>query len=159
MNYKIANKEVCKALINGELVRGYNIDENTIFVTPDGFYGFVIPKTEIVFDATRIKQTKKMFDFSGYIKPENEIKPTNNYIKAEKDFCRRFDGKDWQLYVKEKFLQKLDKSECYSFFQNYEEGKDMRKQNILAAVRKYENDCYKYIPAVVLLPIFILDYE
>ena len=159
MNYRIANKEVCKALIDGETVRGYDIDENTVFVTTDGFCGFVIPKAEIVYDATKMKQINKLFDFSNYIKPENEIKPTNNYFKAGKEFCRRFDGRDWKVYVKEKFLQKLDKSEYYSFFQNYDEGKDMRKQTILAAVRSYADDCYKYFPAVVLLPITILDDE
>ena len=161
MNYKIANKEVCKALIDGELVRGYDIDENTVFVTPDGFCGFIIPKAVIIYDISRMKRINKLFNLSDYIKPENEIKPTMNYFKAGKDFCRRFDGKDWHVFVKDKFLNKLDKSECYCFFQNYAEGRDMRRQSILATVKMYnkKDDDYKYIPVMVFLPIFILDYE
>ena len=161
MNYRIANKEVCKALIDGEIIRGYDIDEKTVFVTTDGFCGFIIPKKEIVYDIARMKRTKELFNFSDYIKPENEIEPTMHYFKAGKDFCRRFDGKNWHVFVKDKFLQKLDKAECYCFFQNYDEGKDMRKQTILAAVKTYstKDDDYKYIPVMVLLPISILDYE
>ena len=159
MNYKIANKEVCKALIDGEYVRGYDIDENTAFVTPDGYYGFIIPKDKMLYDSARIKRCKKLFEISDYIKPENEIKPTAHYFKCGKEYCQRFDGKDWHVFIQEKFLKKLDKDEFYCFFQNYEKGKDMRKQSILGAVRRYENDDYKYIPAVVFLPIYIHDYE
>ena len=160
MNYRIANNEVCKALIDRENVRGYDIDDNTVFVTADGFCGFIIPKKEIVYDYTKVRQMKKLFDVSEYIKPENEIKPTYNYFKAGKEYCRRFDGKDYYVFVQDKFLKKLEKDIPYYYFQNVEEGKDMRKQSVVAAVKEYTGDNeYRYVPVMILLPINILDYE
>lgn len=40
MNYRIANKEVCNALIDKNVVIGYDIDENTVFVTADRYFNF-----------------------------------------------------------------------------------------------------------------------
>ena len=155
MNYKIANKEICNALIKREIVRGYDIDKDTVFVTADGCCGFIIPKAEIVYNITKMHEMNKLLDFSDYLKPENEIKPTMIYVRRDGDFCRRFDGKDWKVFIKDKYLKKLDESEYYQFFQNYEEGKDMTRQMIVAAVKKQN----KYIPVMVLLPVIIFDYE
>ena len=164
VNYFNANMEACKALSRGELVRGHDVDENTIFFTTNGFYGYIIPKDRITFDASRIKQLpNKIIEKEAYCKPENEIRMTNHlFAPSERKLVRRFDGKtkgkEWNVFIDVSFLKKLE-SDSYCFMQSIDTKKNMSLQVVMAARKTIENGEPLYIPTMIFLPCRILDNE
>ena len=76
MNFAKAQKEVVTELLKGSRSMGrFNIDENHILVTPDGYKGYIFPVSTIVFDIGRIKEIQA-FPVAEIVKPENELELT-----------------------------------------------------------------------------------
>lgn len=157
MNYSKINMDVCKALSVGDSIRGYWIESeehgDLLVVIVDGFYGYFIPKDKIIFDVNRIKMLEvKPFHPDDFIKNENEIKRTDHFLKCNRQFCRRFDGNKYRVYVNQKFLEKVEKYPV-AFFQNISPERDMSKQPVLCA----EINGKGYKPIIVICPVAVFD--
>ena len=147
MNFVKAQKQVVDALLKGNRCGRFNIDEKHIFVTPDGYRGYVFPVSTIVFGFEKIYEMTP-FPVSEIIQDENELKLTpdlrimNEY---RKEMCRRLNGKGRSVFINPKFL------ECYQnpkFFQ----GDDP-----LGIVVVAEGAKGAYTPVGIILPIRLND--
>lgn len=147
MNFVKAQKQVVDALLKGNRCGRFNIDENHIFVTPDGYRGYVFPVSTIVFGFEKICEIKP-FPIYEIIQDENELKLTpdlrimNEY---RKEMCRRLKGKGKSVFVNTKFL------ECYQnpkFFQD---------NNPFGIVVVAEGAKDAYTPVGIILPIRFSD--
>ena len=76
MNYIKAQKEVFDRLVHGEKAWGYWANENELFISPNGYVGYLIPKQVVVIDAERLEKIGKVFEFEAIIKPENRLEET-----------------------------------------------------------------------------------
>ena len=163
MIYVKANMEISKALSKGDIVRGHDLDDDLFIVTTNGYYAYIIPKKEIIFDIKKVQiLTRKMFEPGDYLKNSNELKPTMHYIKPNRDYCRRFDGKGYHVYLNDEFLKRLEKDYPYKYYQDVRPNTNMSLQPILAAVKMSENkETNKVIHdlAMLILPIRVLDEE
>lgn len=77
MNYIKAQKEIFNELCNGRRLGRFNIDENNILVSPDGFKAYIFPVSTIAFSLEKIQEIKAI-PVVELIKPENELKLTND---------------------------------------------------------------------------------
>ena len=155
MNWAKINQEVVKALVNGlkwgELPHCWINDGEYIMVTLDGFAGYFIPKDKVKF-VVEGKEINKPFErSSNVIVPENEIRPTNTYVKAgynQRYFMRMFkgveSGKTWKTYVDEKMLKPLEREGNVKFYQ-FDKFKEPNVRPILAA----DDD----VPLMLLMPV------
>lgn len=122
MNYIKAQEHIFKALIRGERVCRFDVDEENTFITPDGFRGWFFPNSVLMLDTEKIAVIKPVETVS-LIKPANKINMTldfklmSSHAKA-KDLLRKFDGKQKPVWVKESFLGFFNNP---SFYQNAEE--------------------------------------
>ncbi|WP_458398563.1 hypothetical protein [Anaerotignum sp.] len=143
MNFVKAQKQVIDSLLKGYRCVRLNIDEKHIFVTPDGYRGYVFPVSTIVFGLEKISEMTT-FSISEIIQDENELKLTpdlrimNEY---RKEMCRRLKGKNGNVFVNVKFL------ECY------QNPKFYQGDNPLGIVVVAEGAKGAYTPVGIILPI------
>ena len=160
MNYYKANMEICKALSKGDLVRGYWMEDDLFFVTPEGYYGFIIPKKEIIFDVSRVHiLSLPVFLTENFLKPENEIKKTRRFFQAGKELCQQFDGNGYSVYIKKRFMNAIDGEIIRGYYQNIQPGKNMAKELVLATIDSRMGNDLKEIPVMAFCPISILAYD
>ena len=151
MNYKRANLEICKDIINGELIRAQKYEnEMYLFIDPEGHYGYFINRKDVAFSMDKVrefsKETRNVAKLEA-IKPENEIKPTN-FLRII-DFCgkrlaRKFEAEGKEVWIQCDFLKNLDIN-ATKFYQE--------KENKLETVVAVEDG----VPVMCLLPIRIID--
>jgi len=115
MNYIKAQKEIFSELCNGRRIGRFNIDENNILVSPDGFKAYIFPVSTIAFSLEKIHEMNP-FPIVELIKPENELKLTNDLrILDRSRTARRLKKQNGRsTFVNTKFL------ECFqnpSFYQ------------------------------------------
>lgn len=151
MNYKRANLEICKDIINGELIRAQKSEnEMYLFVDPEGHYGYFINKKDVAFSMDKVrefsKETRNITKLEA-IKPENEIKPTK-FLRII-DFCgkrlaQKFEAEGKEVWIQRDFLKNLDIN-ATKFYQE--------KENKLETVVAVEDG----VPVMCLLPFKIID--
>ena len=174
MDYIKINTEVIKGLADGaSRTCGFSIDDY-VFVTIDGFVGYLIPNAWVYFDRAKLLELpNKLFQLTDYFDGEKikaaEIVRTDVLLNDPgfKQFVRKFKTRvdtlpdtgaanTWNVYVDEKFLKPLAKEYgAVRFFQLVKEGADMSKTPILAA--KYWTDKRgekpQFMPLMYILPI------
>ena len=74
-----AQNEVFKAMLSGERVRKFTIDENKMFITPNGTYGFIFNVNSLQINEQRISEMHKI-DMLSVVSDENECKLTNEML-------------------------------------------------------------------------------
>ena len=116
MNYIKAQKEVFSALVSGRSsVGGFDIDENYMLVTPDGFKAFIFPSAIIAFCTEKIKPITP-FPIAELIKPENELELTADLRILDehgKRIARRLRGMGKNVYINTKFLDCFQNPKFY----------------------------------------------
>lgn len=60
MNYKKAQKIVFERICNGGRVCRFMLDDNNLFVTPDGYRGFIFPIASVCFNTEKIAEMGKL---------------------------------------------------------------------------------------------------
>lgn len=114
MKYIKAQKEIFNALVLGERVSGYWVDDNYYFATADGFHGYVFPKEFIAFDTNRVNEIKKLFDFEKTAVPSNELRETDTFRLIQGRMHRVFiDRKSKNVLVNAKFLEAFQNAKFY----------------------------------------------
>lgn len=143
MNFAKAQKQIVDSLLKGNRCGRFNVDEKHIFVTPDGYRGYVFPVSTIVFGLEKISEITP-FPISEIIQDENELKLTPDLRimnECRKEMCRRLKGKNGNVFVNVKFL------ECY------QNPKFYQGDNPLGIVVVAEGAKGAYTPVGIILPI------
>ena len=149
MNYKQANLDICKQIINNEFVRGQKISDKLFLVIPsEGYYGYYINPKDCAFSMGKIKMIPKdkpkIGDFS-LIDPGNEIKITNRLnlmFRNRNDTIRMFKNGEKAVWVNSKFLKCLDLYAC-KFYQ--------KPGEVIAPIIAVEDET----PVMMILPMNI----
>lgn len=147
MNCKKAQKEIFNKLVNGERVCFFRLGEEKIFVTPDGFKGFIFALSDITFNVDKLQEFKAL-QIDEVVVPENEIVQTNDFrlypsFLGRKKMCRKFNASGKTVYVDESYLD---------FYQNPKFFQDKANRNKHIVI--VEKDCMnRLIPVGVALPV------
>ena len=151
MNYKRANIEICRQIIDGKVVRaqgqkGQQIEYILIIPEP-AYYGYFIEKDNIAFAMNKVEKLRIEIANLENIAPENEIKPTSNLRIIDhkgKEMIRNFEAEGKKVWVKCDFLKNLEMG-VTRFYQE----KDNPNGVIIAA--EYVNNVMK--PVMALSPM------
>lgn len=120
--YELIFKEIIKPK---EYQRKFDIDSDYIFITPNGYYGFVLCKKEIPFNLEMIKNANSTIDILSVVKPENILRRTKMFVKDVRNgLVSIFKSNERKVYLNAKYL---------SFFEDYAEFYQ-EKDNSLCAV-------------------------
>ena len=152
MNYKRANLEICKNIINGELIRAQiSGDGSRLFIDPEGHYGYFINRDDVAFSMDKVrvfsKETRNVAHLED-INPENEIKPTDFLRIIDyrgKRFARKFEAEGKETWIQCDYMKNLDII-ATKFYQK----KESNIENVIAV----EDG----VPVMVLLPIRVNEY-
>lgn len=146
MNLIRAEREVFNALVKGDRVCFFQMDENRIFVTPDGYMGYIFPVTAVSFNVGRCKEMKPM-KIAELVQPENELFLTDDYHGAgfgDRRMYRRLKAAGKNVFVNNAFLANFQNPR---FFQQKGDAIGMITVTEKGASPKHD------IPVGVILPI------
>lgn len=108
MNINKAQKDIFNCLLKGERAGQFEVDENRIFITPNGFYGFVLPKVALQINVEKIQPMTKFIDFNSVLSTENAVELTDEckiVTRPIKKYAIKLKGNEKTVYVNEKYLQ------------------------------------------------------
>ena len=132
MNYKSANLEICKSIIQDQRVACQRVDDDTLLVIPNnGVYGYFIQIDDCAFNFDKLCEidiAKKQIADLSVIQPKNQITPTDDFKlmnSRKNDFIRKFAGQikkngkkeNKTVWVNASFLKPLNMSVC-EFYQD-----------------------------------------
>lgn len=141
MNYTKAQKICFDALCSGRRsVKRFDLDEKRVFVTPDGYRGFIFPKVSCNFNLEKVAAFDG-FPIEEFIKPENELTLTLDVRISDnrREMFRRLKGNGKSTFVNVKFL------EC---FQNPKFFQPENKHAMIVVTESKANE-----PVGIILPI------
>ena len=99
--------------------RLFNLDDDYVFITPNGYYGFFFLKKAVPFNLEMIEETKQKLDLSSSVQEFNLCKLTNQYIANKHfGFVRILKQGGRKIYVQQKFLQYFE--DYTSFYQKHD---------------------------------------
>ena len=105
MNLVKAQKEIFSAMISGCRCAKYEFDEKSVFITPEGYNGYVIPYSQIQVNLAKIPDLKAL-DLRAIVREENLCELTKEALILEhpRGYARKLKkGKEY-IYFKEKYL-------------------------------------------------------
>ena len=93
-----------------------SIDDESVFISPNGCYGFLLSKKNAPFNLERIPKSDVKLDLFKICKPENRFKMTRRLI-AEKsgELVNILKNDDREICVRQKYLKYFD--DCAEFYQ------------------------------------------
>ena len=95
-------------------VKRFDVGEDDVFVTPDGFWGVVLPKKTAAFNLDLVPSVSKAPDLLGIAVTENQCKLTNNLVIHKKYGNLRKLTKDGRaIYLQMKFMTYFEEGEYY----------------------------------------------
>lgn len=115
MNFNKAQKDILNHLLNGDPVRKFEIDDDYVFITPNGYYGFVFPKVLLQVNIDRMP-TFKSIDLAAVVNEENACVLTDEckiLYRPYKGYARKLKRGDTEIFVNEKYLQWFQNPKFY----------------------------------------------
>lgn len=143
MNFTKAQKEIVNELLHGRRVGGFNIDEKTVLVSPDGYKAYIFPVASVIFSLDKIKNITPI-PVAEIVKDENELRLTPDFRLLDSfrnRMVRRLKGNGKNVFVNVKFL------ECFQNPQFFQE------ENKLSTIVVTEKSNGKNIPVGIVLPV------
>lgn len=143
MNFTKAQKEIVNELLHGRRVSGFNIDEKTVLVSPDGYKAYIFPVASVIFSLDKIKNITP-FPVAEIVKDENELRLTPDFRLLDSfrnKMVRRLKGNGKNVFVNMKFL------ECFQNPQFFQE------ENKISTIVVTEKSNGKNIPVGIVLPV------
>mgnify|MGYP007097183190 FL=1 len=143
MNFTKAQKEIVNELLRGRRVSGFNIDEKTVLVSPDGYKAYIFPVASVIFSLDKIKNITPI-PVAEIVKDENELRLTPDFRLLDSfrnKMVRRLKGNGKNVFVNMKFL------ECFQNPQFFQE------ENKLSTIVVTEKSNGKNIPVGIVLPV------
>ena len=83
MNTTKAQKEIFNAMLKHNRVAKFEVDERRVFITPDGYHGFVIPLADIQVNLEKLKNMREI-DLQAIVHEENLCKLSNECVLEER---------------------------------------------------------------------------
>lgn len=148
MNYIKAQETIFKALIRGERVCRFDVDDSHVLITPDGFKGWIFPNDILAINVEKIMQMKPL-EITSVIIPANKLKTTLDFrlvSQTSKDLLRKLDKGKKAIWVRDKFLQLFQNPEYYQ-----------NACNPISHIVVTEKVRGKETPVGVVLPVRIYD--
>lgn len=149
MNFNKAQREVFNKIIGSGKPAWFDVDENNIFVTPDGMVGFIFPVSTIAFNLDRIRKMDNPVKIYEVVKSENELTLTNDIKLFPGRQARRLKKGKYSVFVDTRFL---------SYFQNpkfFQDKNDIRSPVIVTEFQHFKGD----IPVGLIMPMKANGYE
>lgn len=146
MNVIKAEREVFSKMVRGDRVCYFPIDEKHIFVTPDGFMGYIFPVSTVSFNVSKCMKIEPL-KYEELIKPENELTMTYDFRQGgfgDKRMYRRFKGPGKSVFVNNAFLVN---------FQNPRFWQDKDKPLSFITVTEKGASPHQDIPVGIVLPL------
>lgn len=114
MNIINAQKEVFAAMISGCRCGKYEFDESRVFITPDGYHGFVIPYSTVQVNLAKIRDMKNL-DLQTIVREENRGKLTKEALVMERPrrVARKLKNGDKETYFDEKLMRNFQNPKFY----------------------------------------------
>lgn len=115
MNFNKAQKDILNHLLNGDTVRKFEIDEDYVFITPNGYYGFVFPKVLLQVNVDRMP-TFKAIDLNAAVNEESACVLTDEckiLYRPYKGYARKLKRGETEIFVNEKYLQWFQNPKFY----------------------------------------------
>jgi hypothetical protein len=143
MNFTKAQKEIVNELLHGRRVGGFNIDEKTVLVSPDGYKAYIFPVASVIFSLDKIKNITPI-PVAEIVKDENELRLTPDFRLLDSfrnKMVRRLKGNGKNVFVNMQFL------ECFQNPQFFQE------ENKLGTIVVTEKSNGKNIPVGIVLPV------
>ena len=143
MNFTKAQKEIVNELLRGRRVSGFNIDEKTVLVSPDGYKAYIFPVASVIFSLDKIKNITPI-PVAEIVKDENKLRLTPDFRLLDSfrnKMVRRLKGNGKNVFVNMKFL------ECFQNPQFFQE------ENKLSTIVVTEKSNGKNIPVGIVLPV------
>lgn len=115
MNVIKAQKIIFNELISGGHVRQFEVDKDNVFITPDGYRGFVLPYTSVQVNLDKIA-TLKSIDFASVVKEENLCHLTKELVLQEhpKAYLRKLKKGDLNIYFNQKYMECFQNPKFYN---------------------------------------------
>lgn len=133
MNEKKIYKEIFNEIIKPmNYQKQFSVDKDYIFISPNGYYGFIFTKNNLPFNFERIQKADTKLDLFSIVKPENECKLTNRFVMSKDKkagMIRILKKEGYEIFVKQKYLQ---------YFEDYAEFYQDKDLHIVVVV---ENGC------------------
>lgn len=103
MNITKAQKEIFNAMLSGERVRKFEVNETSVFITPNGYSGYVIPYSQVQINLAKIADFAGL-DLQSVVKEENLCKLTNEAVIRQfpRKILRKLQRGDESIYFDEK---------------------------------------------------------
>lgn len=140
MNVNKAQKEIFNAMLSGEQCRKYEIDEKSVFITPGGFNGYVIPYSQIQVNLAKIPDFKGL-DLQSIVSEENLCELTKEALILEhpRAIARKLKRGNECIYFKEKYMSCFQNPKFYNKHPHQiivvtEDISAMRKNEIVGAI-------------------------
>ena len=127
MNWKRANSEICKGIVERDDIRAQEKENGMILVIPEPhYYGYFFTEEDIAFAVGKIKKLPPEAKIVNLdvVDTENEIEMTYDFrlIPYKRGIARRFDKNGGNVWVNNEYLKNLDVYAC-RFYQTKGKGK------------------------------------
>lgn len=117
MNINKAQREIFNAMLAGHNVHQFELGENRVFITPDGYHGFVLSYSQIQINLDKIP-TMKGFQFESIVTEENLCTLTKELLlderRGRKAYLRKLKNEKFVAYFDERFMQCFQNPKFYS---------------------------------------------
>lgn len=130
MNFNKAQREVFNKIIGSGKPAWFDVDENNIFVTPDGMVGFIFPVSTIAFNLDRIRKMDNPVKIHEVVKSGNELILTNDIKLLPGKQVIRLKKEKYSVFVDTRFL---------SYFQNPKFFQDAKDRRAAIIVTEYQH--------------------
>ena len=117
MNTIKAQKEIFNAMLKHNRVAKFEVDERSVFITPDGYHGFVIPLADIQVNLEKLKNMHKI-DLQAIVHEKNLCKLSMECVRDERcgrnEYYRKLKNDKFNVYISEKFLSCFQNPKFYA---------------------------------------------
>ncbi len=107
MNKGKAQQEICKALLKGNVVYRYTVNEEEIGVIIQGEKGYIFKLEECIFDIRKLHEREGSEIFS-FQKEDEALERTSLLIMYGDMLVRRYKAKEFSVYISEKLAKEFE---------------------------------------------------
>lgn len=115
MNVTKAQKEIFNAMLSGMRCAKYEFDEKSVFITPEGYHGFVIPYSQVQINLVKIPDCKNL-DVQSIVREENLCELTKEAVIVEhpRRYARKLKRGNEHIYFDEKLMSCFQNPKFYN---------------------------------------------
>ena len=117
MNINKAQRELFNAMLVGRNIHKFEFDEKSVFITPSGYHGFVIPYSQIQINLNKIPDMKEL-QFRTIVTEENLCKLSKEILlderRSKKTYLRKLKNEKFITYFDERLMQCFQNPKFYA---------------------------------------------